>query len=248
MAIQGSTSTTVDGERNFRNLLLSGLDQADRRALLEGGAEVSLLAGAEIFAVGDPVLSLYLADTAVLSAILITNDGQAVETATEGFEGAFGILPILTEQPSFQRVIVQIEGTALKVPAGLVRGLARENHRFLQHLFKFAMANIAQANLSVGCNAIHTLSQRLTRLLLLTHDRVGGGIIPLTQEALSLMLDVQRTTVTAAVAALKERKIIDYSRGRIIVADRLGLEALARECYALGCAINNGVQRRGAVA
>jgi hypothetical protein len=85
----------------------------------------------------------------------------------------------------------------------------------------------------VACNAVHHVDARLARWLLQTADRVGGPIVPLTQEYLAVMLGVQRTTVSGSAAALRDLGLIRYSRGRVEVLDRSGLERKACECYAV---------------
>jgi DNA-binding transcriptional regulator YhcF (GntR family) len=55
----------------------------------------------------------------------------------------------------------------------------------------------------------------------------------LTQEFLAMMLGVQRTGVTAAAGALQRAGLIRYTRGKVTILDRLGLERRACECYAI---------------
>ena len=83
----------------------------------------------------------------------------------------------------------------------------------------------------VACNALHDVKQRLSRWLLMTHDRVKDDALPLTQQHLAVMLAVQRTTVTAAASDLQREGAIVYRRGRITVLDRDLLKKRSCECY-----------------
>ncbi len=82
------------------------------------------------------------------------------------------------------------------------------------------------------CLARHDLEPRLCRWLLKCQDRLGRDLLPLTQEFLGHMLGSQRSTVSQTAARLEKAGLIRYSRGRITVLDRPGLEARACECYA----------------
>ncbi|WP_262488405.1 Crp/Fnr family transcriptional regulator [Iodobacter fluviatilis] len=55
----------------------------------------------------------------------------------------------------------------------------------------------------------------------------------MTQELIANMLGVRREGVTEAAGNLQKAKLIEYSRGRIAVLDRPGLEKRACECYAV---------------
>ena len=65
----------------------------------------------------------------------------------------------------------------------------------------------------------------------MTHDRMGDDEFQLTQEFLSNMLGVRREGVSRAAGNLQKRKMISYSRGRLRVIDRAGLEATSCGCY-----------------
>jgi CRP-like cAMP-binding protein len=78
----------------------------------------------------------------------------------------------------------------------------------------------------VACNVLHDAAQRLARWLLMTEDRIGPGPLELTQEYLSIMTGVQRTTISVIAAGFRADGLIGYKR-----LDRLGLERQACECY-----------------
>lgn len=89
----------------------------------------------------------------------------------------------------------------------------------------------AEAQQVAACNTIHNISSRLCRWLLQTADRINGDELPLTQDLLAHMLGVRRTSVTLLAQELQGKGLIQYSRGKIVILDRKGLEARACECY-----------------
>ncbi len=97
-------------------------------------------------------------------------------------------------------------------------------HRYTQGFFN----HLAQ---SAACNRLHPMDQRCARWHLMVHDRVDGDEFPITHEVLAHMLGVRRATVTLAARMLQQAGLIRYSRGRIMIVDRPGLEAASCECY-----------------
>ncbi|MEC5213122.1 CRP-like cAMP-binding protein [Polaromonas sp. CG_9.5] len=79
----------------------------------------------------------------------------------------------------------------------------------------------------------HSLDQQLCRWLLLSLDRLEGNQLVMTQELIANMLGVRREGVTEGALNLQKAGLISYSRGRITVLDRTGLEKRTCECYAV---------------
>jgi CRP-like cAMP-binding protein len=71
----------------------------------------------------------------------------------------------------------------------------------------------------------------LRRLAVLASDRTDNPKLPLTQDFISQMLAVRRTTVTVIAGKLQQAGLIRYHRGSIAIVDRLKLEEAACECY-----------------
>lgn len=187
---------------------------------------------------GAEVECVYLPLTSILSVIAVMRDGRQVETRTIGFESGFGLLHALGSPISFERVVVQGAGEAYEIPLSFLAEAARRSVSLLSLVVSFSQATLVQTAQTVACNALHDVEQRLCRWLLMTRDRLGSEVLPLTQEHLSIMLGVQRTTVTAVASELQARGVIAYSRGKIRITDTAAVAAIACECYA---AIDGGV-------
>lgn len=216
----------------FRNLLLSALSSTDLNRLFPLMQEVALRQGEIVHDAGEAVPGVYFPSSAVLSVVTVMRDGASVETATIGHEGAAGLLAGLTGMGSRNRVFAQIAGGAVRLPANGLREAAMESPALMDLILRAAQASVAEAEQSVGCNALHDATARLARWLLLTQDRTGGGDFPLTQDYMAVMVGVQRTTISAVASDLKARGLIHYTRGNVKVIDRAGLQAAACECYA----------------
>ena len=77
----------------------------------------------------------------------------------------------------------------------------------------------AQTQQVAACNALHELEERLSRWLLQSRHLLQSDTLPLTQEFLSQMLGVQRSSVTMVARKLQEAGLIRYRRGHIHVLD-----------------------------
>jgi hypothetical protein len=92
------------------------------------------------------------------------------------------------------------------------------------------MSVMAHVQQITACNALHDLTSRLSRILLLSADRCADDI-QLSQESLAEMLGVRRSSVTTAAAILRGAGAIDYRRAVIKILDREKLRNMVCECY-----------------
>jgi hypothetical protein len=183
--------------------------------------------------VGQNCEHVYFPTTAVLSVISHMETGQMVESSAIGRETGHCLLHALCSGPSVNRVVVQMAGHGFQVASLRLREAAFAAPPVMEAILRHVRALLIQSEQSVACNALHHVEARLCRWLLMCHDRVNDRALPLTQEFLSHMLGVQRTTVTAAASALQAAGMIRYSRGVIEILDRPALEAGACECYSV---------------
>jgi CRP-like cAMP-binding protein len=228
------------------NRLLRSLDRADLE-FLEPHMSAEFLERDEVIVEEHGMVARALFPCDCLLSAMVTIEGKRVETFAVGAEGGFGLLNALGAPRSPDRVIVQVQGWALTTAIDTLRARLAERPSLGILLARFAQTATAQAGLNVACNALHDTRQRLCRWLLTTADRIGSSVVPLTQEHLSIMLGVQRTTVTTLASDLQAQRIIRYSRGRLTLLDRPALEARSCSCYRLGKASLEAVSEETAV-
>lgn len=218
---------------NFRNFLLSCLEESDLKALMPSLTEVSLRQGQILFEVGAAPEHLYFPSSAVLSIVTVLEDGRSVETATIGRESGVALLNAFAMLPIESRIFTQIAGAAFRLPAPALRKQLAESPDLTKLLLRHIHATGAQAQQFVACNVLHSAEQRLARWLLMTADRTGGPSFPLTQEYMAVMIGVQRTTVSTLASGFKDAGLIHYSRGHMEILDPQRLEQAACECAAI---------------
>ena len=111
-----------------------------------------------------------------------------IEVGMIGNEGLVGVPVLLGADSSPLEAMVQIPGTALRMPAGAFRQEVGRRAGLLGVLLRYVQALHVQVSLTAACNGRHPLPERLARWLLTAHDRASGDQLPLSHEFLSLML------------------------------------------------------------
>jgi CRP-like cAMP-binding protein len=215
-----------------QNQLLRSLPPAEFELLAPHLKDVLLRQNEILVEPGASFEYVYFPHTAVISYLAVMRDGQTVETATVGRAGVIGGVAGLGPWRAFGRVVVQMPGTAARIPCSRFRAAIKHSDCLTTVVMRCAQSVVLQIQQTAACNALHTVEQRLCRWLLLTQDYAGTNVIPLTQEHLAQMLGVRRTSVTTAVSKLQTLGLIRCNqRGRIEIADRKALERAACECY-----------------
>jgi len=174
---------------------------------------------------------VYFPNKGVVSAVTVMKDGSSIEVATIGNEGMAGMPAFLNHGESPNRMIVQVEGDALRMEAATLLAETKEGLPLRHLLFTYQTAFNYQVSQSVACNGLHTVQPRCCRWILMTHDRALADEFPLTHEFLAQMLGVRRVSVTEVLKPLQDAGLIRNHRGRMTVLDRKGLEKASCECY-----------------
>lgn len=215
----------------IENRLLASLPEEEYERLLPYLETVSLTHKQVVYAPNEPIEYVYFPKNCVISLVIFMEHGSAVEVGTVGNEGMAGIPVFLGADSIPSDAFCQIPGDALRMRADVFKNTVTPGsplHYLLQRYTQTVLNQIAQ---TAACNSVHVIEKRCCRWLLMTHDRVGRDEFPLTQEYLSDMLGVRRASVSAVAASLQKAGLIRYSRGRIEIIDRKGLESAACECY-----------------
>jgi CRP-like cAMP-binding protein len=159
-------------------------------------------------------------------------NGQTAATAVIGNDAAVGLMTAFGPGRSPVTAVVRVAGTALQISPARFQEMLERSPVIAKAVQLLSRALMTQFQHVAACNALHSVEARLARWLLHIHDRTeGGDILPLTQETLSELLGVRRTTVTHVVSALRASRAIKSSRRGQLEIDRRRLEVVACECY-----------------
>jgi CRP-like cAMP-binding protein len=218
---------------NGANRLLAALTPADFGLLVPHLIDMELEHGALLHEQDDAIEHVYFPRSGMISLLTVMGNGQAVEAATVGREGVVGAVAGLVPVRASSRAIVQAPGAAAVISTARLRAAVGQSECIRDMILMYKERLLAQVQQTAGCNALHKAEARLARWLLQTRDRIDSDSIPLTQEFLSQMLGVRRTTVTMVAGVLQKAGLIRYRRGYVQILDRGGLERAACECYRL---------------
>ncbi len=214
-----------------KNRILSALPAEEYKRLLPNLKPVALEYKQVIYEPNKRIRYVYFPNDGVICLLSTVMGRTAVEIGLLGNEGMLGIPIFLGTNSTPHLAIVQASGSALRLKANFLGEEFKRGGKLQEMLLRFTQAQLIMISQTAVCNRLHALDGRLSRYLLLMHDRVDGDEFHLTQNLMSQMLGVQRTGVTAAAGILQKKNMIGYSRGKIAVLDRLRLEENACECY-----------------
>jgi CRP-like cAMP-binding protein len=168
----------------------------------------------------------------MVSMLAVLQNGEAIETGVIGHEGFVGGYVGVRGWRAYGHAVMQMSGEAMTLNVHHFKKAydASDELRILVNGYQAVI--YFQAQQTAACQALHPVEARMCRWLLQAQDAVGSDVLNLTQEFLSHMLGVRRTSVSGSANKLQEDGLITYKRGVIRVLDRKGLEKCSCECYA----------------
>jgi CRP-like cAMP-binding protein len=215
----------------LNNKLLAALSRDDLHVLLPHLTTLPLEQGVVLAEAGSEIDQAYFPLSGMISLLVVMRDGKAIETATVGREGVFGAMSGLGLHTTRVRAVVQLPMSASRIASPQLRKAAASNRAIAALCVDYNEVLLEHARVTAACNALHPVEARFCRWLLQTRDRAESDTIQLTQEFLSEMLGVRRTSVTEVAQKLQETGAITYSRGVIRIIDLEAVKAKACECH-----------------
>ena len=226
-------ATAVDVDDFKQNHLLASLPAAELARWLPQLESVDMPLGYVVYEPGSTLAHVYFPTTSIVSLLYVMENGASAEIAVVGNDGVVGVSLFMGGGSTPSRGVVQSAGRGFRLKASVMNEEFQRAGPVLHLLLRYTQALITQMAQTAVCNRHHTLDQQLCRWLLLSLDRLQDNKLVMTQELIANMLGVRREGVTEGALKLQRAGLISYTRGRITILDRPGLEKRTCECYAV---------------
>lgn len=214
-----------------RNDLLSALSPEAYDLLRPHLEPVPLDRGLELVRAGERFEHVHFIEHGIGSMLVGSAATGRVEAGIFGREGTSGMTVVLGGTHAAHTILIQVAGDGYRIDTGVFGRIVADARAVREPMLAYVQTMMMQASFTALSNVTQTVEERLTRWLLMCDDRVDGGEIPLTHEYLSIMLAVQRPSVTTALHVIEGKRMIRATRGSIAILDRPALLAVAGDAY-----------------
>jgi CRP-like cAMP-binding protein len=215
----------------YKNRILSCLHRAVIGRLEPNLEPVLLPQNKDLALPGVKILYAYFLEDGMASIIVTMRNGASVEVGIVGREGVVGLPVLFGTRQIPTRTFMQIGGSGFRIKSQHLKAEFDRPGKFRDYCSRYFQSHLVQVSNTAACNRLHKIEERLARWLLLCQDRTTLSRLPLTHEFLSQMVGTGRATVSLAAEILQRAKLIVYTRGKVDILDRKGLEGAACECY-----------------
>lgn len=216
------------------NGLLAVLIEEDRERLKSHMMAVDLAAGDVLHRAGDYVVDTWFPLAAASAAFCVDDlDGEAMDVAQIGREGAIGGIVSNGNLPAYSTAVVRFPGRFIRIKTTALEQ-AKGSSVALHHWFsRYADCLMAQIFQTAVCNGKHTIRQRTAKLLLAALARTGEHDLAVTQDQLADMMGVGRSFVSRVLANMRQAGIVESRRGTLSIKDERKLRAASCGCTTL---------------
>ena len=234
------------------NKLLSRLSPDAQTYLAPYAITQCLVGGNEVYPLAAPFTHACFPGTAILSLMTdLDHDGAYAEKVSIGREGFLGLALILGGERALSRSVVRVPGSITLIPITILNEAFEQFACLRVAIRRYAQTLVIQLMETVAGARIENSAVQVAHWLALAFDRVDGAVLDLKQDELAETLGIGRISASNALQDLRQRNIVEYSRGRITALDLDGLRAIAGPRYARiksAFAWQDGPEEEGVIA
>src|SRR6195256_1955369 len=213
------------------NQLLNSLEPRAFERVAKTLTRVKLRPKQVVYKPNAPIDHVLFPENVVLCLMTIMSNGDTIEAATVGREGASWISASVGAPSMPCETIVVIEGTALRLAIADLDRELKQNGHFRDVLTEYSHALLIASMRTSACHGLHGLQERCARWILMTLDRIDADRFAVTKEFLAQLLGTNRPTVSVLVSVLEKAGILNVKGRWVTLSDRSRLKEAACECY-----------------
>jgi len=217
-------------QSQIQNRLLQKLTPSDLDAVMSCATRVDLAFKQEIMVRGDVISYVYFPEDCVCSLIAQTDHARPIEVGMVGPEGMSDMVSRIGDRTALTS-IVQVAGAAWRIRTEDFIRLIHSAPSFDEVTRRFKDALAIQFAYTAFANGNFKVEERLSRWLLMSHDRSRQDTVPMIHQFMAMMLAIRRSGVTTATHILEGAGAIKGLRGAIEIRDRDKLLEIAGESY-----------------
>jgi CRP-like cAMP-binding protein len=220
-------------KRRSANQLLNSLEPAAFDRVAKKLTRMTLRSKDVVYKPNEPIDHVLFPENTVLCLLALMSNGDTIEAATVGREGASWISASVGAPSMPCETIVVIEGTALKLAIGDLDRELKENGHFRDVLTEYSHALLIASMRISACNGLHGLQERCARWILMTLDRTDTDRFHVTKEFLAQLLGTNRPTLSVLVSQFEKAGMLRVEGRRVTLENRDRLKEAACECYGI---------------
>ena len=206
--------------------MLGGLDPASLELLVQSAARRSYAPGSVIFLEGDAAPALYFVDSGWIKVVKMSQDGREQILYFMGPGELFGGIGVFVNRPAPATAIALEAADIWVLPSDAIRRVLSANPEMALAVIDYLANRIAELTDMVAALSLHTVTQRLARLLL---EQAEGDLVHrrrwATQAEMAAHLGTVPEVLNRALRSLVEEQLIELSRHQIHILNRAGLAA-----------------------
>jgi CRP-like cAMP-binding protein len=204
--------------------ILSPLSDEERRQVLALARRRRFQRGEVVVHRDDPADTMHLVQTGCLAVRVLTPVGDMATLALIGPGGAVGEMGLLRSEHMRTATIQALAPTETHALTRETFDRLRRDHPAVDALLVRILADRVAELTERLVDALYTPAPRRVATFIETlaesyRDGSGSATIPLTQEDLASLAGTSRLTVSRVLRGMRERGLIEVTRGRLVVKE-----------------------------
>jgi CRP-like cAMP-binding protein len=216
-----------------RNLLLDQLPENESGLIGQYLQAISLRPNERLVEKDKAISQIYFLDEGWAS-VMSTGSVRPVEVAMIGPEGMVGISVFLGSRFAVNNCLMQTNGKGRRIATGEFQRILPEMPILRQRITAYVHDRLLQSYNAVVATTVGSLEARVSRAILMCHDRCACDEITITQDQLARKIGANRAGVTNVLHLLEGQRVIASRRRCVLIIDRARLEKAAAGTYARG--------------